>query len=843
MRRFLLLGTILGLLMSGTSFAAQKSHKCKAVKITEHDINKASSSSIEGYVIDQPGKYKICGDVLWKGTANNSFAITIKAQDVTLILAKHTIKQENTSASRCYAIWVSPTAGEVNIRNGTIEQFSGGAILNNASCVTIDSIQANHCCYNGMTILDNGRPFASAIANLGTGTHPVEHIVVKNCRFCDTGIIGEAPVAFTGSISGTSLTVNPSSQFVGSISPNNPPDFDGQLTVTAVNFGQIYVGQEISGPGILPGTVITSLGNAGFGGVGTYTVNKAQTVPVGTTMVTGPLEPVNVGYTLSGPGVAPGTVITGKSSVTNYTVNIPQTVTYAATTVALGSDNLTLPQATLNVASTLGFPSSGQFFVGTTTGNQLLNYSIATGTSFNLTPGGTGTLRINNPVIAGVLFASDPNALFIPQGKIAAITTAEGHDIVYKGNIAKGTYGQQENYTIQVVDCHSAQFHNNIVQDSRTTGLFKGFFVKQSQDVVLEDNLVSNAIFFANSQNIKPASNGVEGTKVSGSTNVVVRRTSYVGFSSRTEVPTNLPNSTTLGIQCNSTSFNALFEDCTFQNMNSDGGQVINTTIVTGGLQFSGVTNCEANRCFASNMNAFYGPAFGIGSAGGNNSDNIIRNCTANDINVLNKGSWAAGFPFNGPRYEVLESYADRVIDSRTQANSAQITVASNGLALPQATINVDSTAGFPPAGVITVTTTSGPQLVTYTGLTNTTFTGAALGTGTMATGNAVVGQFRAAHGIYMWNTATAAEIKGNNLTNCSTSAIYDATAAFPNGHNSFITGNFASLNGTPSTVDTNYNNLGGAVNLLMTPIRNWPVNSLPVATTAGDSDNVNAHN
>lgn len=76
------------------------------------------------------------------------------------------------------------------------------------------------------------------------------------------------------------------------------------------------------------------------------------------------------------------------------------------------------------------------------------------------------------------------------------------------------------------------------------------------------------------------------------------------------------------------------------------------------------------------------------------------------------------------------------------QTNRATtIAVGSNGLNLPQATINVASTTGFPASGTIRVITngnSGGTQTVTYTGVTATTFTGCAGGTGTMATGNSV---------------------------------------------------------------------------------------------------------
>lgn len=67
------------------------------------------------------------------------------------------------------------------------------------------------------------------------------------------------------------------------------------------------------------------------------------------------------------------------------------------------------------------------------------------------------------------------------------------------------------------------------------------------------------------------------------------------------------------------------------------------------------------------------------------------------------------------------------------------ITSGSNNIALPTATINVTSTVGFPTSGTILVQTSTGQSTVTYTGTTGTTFTGCTGGTGTMITGGTVL--------------------------------------------------------------------------------------------------------
>lgn len=69
---------------------------------------------------------------------------------------------------------------------------------------------------------------------------------------------------------------------------------------------------------------------------------------------------------------------------------------------------------------------------------------------------------------------------------------------------------------------------------------------------------------------------------------------------------------------------------------------------------------------------------------------------------------------------------------------STTISLGSNGATLPQGTIFVASTSGFPTNGTITVTSSLGPQTVSYTGVTPISFTGCTGGTGTLTTGGAV---------------------------------------------------------------------------------------------------------
>lgn len=132
-----------------------------------------------------------------------------------------------------------------------------------------------------------------------------------------------AAAVFTGSISGTTLTV------------------------TAITSGTIAISQALFGISISAETVITALGS-GTGGVGTYTVNNTQTIASETmnsatvgAVVTGSMSTTTltvtavtsgtlyVGQTVQGAGVTVNTIITalgtGTGGTGTYTINNSQT--------------------------------------------------------------------------------------------------------------------------------------------------------------------------------------------------------------------------------------------------------------------------------------------------------------------------------------------------------------------------------------------------------------------------------------------------------------------------------------------------------------------------------------
>lgn len=74
------------------------------------------------------------------------------------------------------------------------------------------------------------------------------------------------------------------------------------------------------------------------------------------------------------------------------------TFAISSTTIASGSNGVSLPTGTINVASTTGFATAGTISVITTNGAQTVTYTNTTGTTFTGCSGGTGVMATGNTV-------------------------------------------------------------------------------------------------------------------------------------------------------------------------------------------------------------------------------------------------------------------------------------------------------------------------------------------------------------------------------------------------------------------------------------------------------------
>jgi hypothetical protein len=147
------------------------------------------------------------------------------------------------------------------------------------------------------------------------------------------------------------------------------------LTVTGVSSGTIAVGQSLFGIDVLQETVITALGT-GTGGIGTYTINRSQTLTersmnsatvgavvtatiAGTTMTVASVASgvLHVGQTISGAGVTLGTIITalgtGTGGAGTYTLSVASTVAVGVTMYGLNFSVLPSTDGAFSGANTV----------------------------------------------------------------------------------------------------------------------------------------------------------------------------------------------------------------------------------------------------------------------------------------------------------------------------------------------------------------------------------------------------------------------------------------------------------------------------------------------------------
>ena len=163
-------------------------------------------------------------------------------------------------------------------------------------------------------------------------------------------------------------TVPPVTSFTGAISTTT-------LTVSAVASGVIQVGQTISGANVTPGTIITAL-VAGTGGTGTYTVSVSQTAASGA--ITAPSLPLPA---FSATGAIAGTVLT------------------------------------------VSAVASGELAIG----DQVFGTNVTPGTvitSLGSGTGGTGTYNVSISQTAASATITGPSNIFIPNATVSRYATS-----------------------------------------------------------------------------------------------------------------------------------------------------------------------------------------------------------------------------------------------------------------------------------------------------------------------------------------------------------------------------------------------------------------------------------
>jgi hypothetical protein len=240
----------------------------------------------------------------------------------------------------------------------------------------------------GQAIFGQGMSQNTVITALGTGTGGVGTYTVSDSQTVASTTINStaAPAIFTGSISGTTLTVS------------------------AVTSGTLQIGQTIEGSGITNGTIINAFGT-GSGGVGTYTVSASQIVPSTAAIFTGQIA----GTVLSVTATTSGTISNG-DYVTGLGVAAPTTITAVNTFASTGS----------SIAVSTGILTIGTLTTGTiSVGQVLTGTGVPTGTRItsNISGTGNGSTWNTSTTIAVASTAIDGTSYTVTPSQTVASTT------------------------------------------------------------------------------------------------------------------------------------------------------------------------------------------------------------------------------------------------------------------------------------------------------------------------------------------------------------------------------------------------------------------------------------
>lgn len=155
-----------------------------------------------------------------------------------------------------------------------------------------------------------------------------------------------------------------------------------------------------------------------------------------------------------------------------------------ATTVASASNAVALPVTTVNVGSTAGFATSGQFTVLSSAGAQQISYTGITGTSFTGCTGGTGTLYTGVKVAQYPVFTNNGAAL-----AVASTTTTVTDGTKFQ---AGGKYTIVDGPKTERVDVLSIA--GNVLTFTKPTAFQHPDKVQLGQAVCEDNTIVGNSL-------------------------------------------------------------------------------------------------------------------------------------------------------------------------------------------------------------------------------------------------------------------------------------------------------------------------------------------------------------
>lgn len=539
-----------------------------------------------------------------------------------------------------------------------IDVISGGSTalsIGNTLATSVGIASAGSAC----TSIDIGTASSITTASVATNATTASFATNSTTANIATGAgvttLNIGTGATTGAVNiGTALTT-------GSVAIGTGMTAGGAINIGGVTPGissgaDIYLNANVSIAGVL-----TELGTSSFRdmvtfkGPVTFGLASTTTVAAGSNAKTLPIAG----------GVIAVASTDGFASASNIVVEA------TPTTAAGGSQ--TLPLATINVTSTLGFSSSGTIYADVGGTFQAVTYLGRTGTSFTGCTGGTG-------LITGVV-ASGNSADAVP-------TT-----VAYTG-ITPTTF----------TGCTGG-----------TGMLLTGAAIREPVGI--------DAVSFATQTRVMTDTYwGVSGAQIGGGSRDAADPGAGLAFI--VKGGTGLGDT---GYGGNLTLVAGTGGDSTGADVGGAGG----TVYVMGGTGGSG--SLTETTIDASEVGGWAGGGTVIVASTADFSESgivVIPVVTAGAIEVTYTSKNIDGLTLE----DCIYSYADTI----SAGSSTTLDSSMNTLSLPQATINVASTTGFPTIGKIAVTTSLGVEMVTYGGKTGSSFTSCYGGTGTMSTGGAV---------------------------------------------------------------------------------------------------------
>ncbi len=421
------------------------------------------------------------------------------------------------------------------------------------------------------------------------------------------------------------------------------------------------------------------------------------------------------------------------------------------TTIASGSNNVTLPTGTVNVVSNLGFPSAGVISIATTSSApQLVSYTGTSGsTQFTGCTGGIGTMTTGGAVnitasdmtlslqTDALGLASTLNTVFDSSINLLSAVNASLETGLGQWNNETNVVVSQT--TTQALDGTTALKMSSVAAGTMTTAAVG---INGTTAIPVTPGLAysASAWFRADTSLVRNCQMAIHWYNLDGSLN----STSVTGTNTTDDPAQWLQSSVT---NITAPTGVAFATPQIIVQSTAAAGEIhyVDQIMFNQGTSVTWTIPSAIARDTAANWvpNQWAGLQVWIPSLSAQTP--YTATVLSNTVNTLTMtGSWLPTLPSNGTQFVIYGTPSGTSLASTLIPfdfiPTGITTINGGATSLPAATITVASTSGFLPYGQILVTNTQGqPQLVNYTGITSTTFTGCQFGIGSMATGGTVV--------------------------------------------------------------------------------------------------------